>query len=74
MKKVVFQKLPINQPQLFPVYLLDHIPDNHSFYLVNQVLNLGITLLPFKYKVGGERSIHPGRMVKVWLYSYLSNN
>lgn len=69
-----FKALPANSPSLFPEDIFERIPANHPVRLVNQVVDaLNIDHIVAEYKGGGTSSYHPGMLIKILFYSYLSN-
>jgi transposase len=74
MKTVVFKALTSSQVVLFPENIGDRIPSHHPVRLVSTVVDeLDISSIMSNYKGGGTSSFHPGMMIKVLFYSYLSN-
>ena len=74
MKKVVFKQDNQNQSALFPVSFEALIPANHPVRVVNRVIDkLDISNIVSSYKGGGASSYHPRMLLKVLIYSYLSN-
>lgn len=72
--KIVFKDYHPDQVLLFPPSLKELIPDNHPVLVVNQVVdNIEIDPLIDTYKGGGTSSYHPRMLLKVLIYSYLSN-
>lgn len=72
--KVVFKNYTPNQVMLFPPSLEELIAENHPVRVINDVVDrLDIEPLLKKYKGGGTSSYHPRLMLKVIIYSYLSN-
>jgi transposase len=73
-KKVVFKDYIPNQILLLPPSLEELIPENHPVLIVNQVIDsIEIDPLIDTYKGGGTSSYHPRMLLKVLIYSYLSN-
>ena len=59
---------------LFPPSLEELIAENHPVRVINTVVDkLDIEPLLKKYKGGGTSSYHPRMMLKIIIYSYLSN-
>jgi transposase len=74
MKKVVFKQDNQNQPALFPVSFEALIPEGHPVRVVNRIIDkLDISDLVATYKGGGASSYHPRILLKILIYSYLSN-
>ena len=74
MKKPVFKKYEQHQLLLLPPSLDELIGANHPVRTVNEVMDkIDIDSLLGKYKGGGTSSFHPRMMLKVLVYSYLSN-
>ena len=72
--KIVFKDYNPDQILLLPPSLKELIPDNHPVFVVNQVVdNIEIDPLIDTYKGGGTSSYHPRMLLKVLIYSYLSN-
>src|SRR5580698_7893764 len=72
--KPVFKSYVQNQAALLPPSLDELIEVNHPVRVVNQVIEqIDIDPLLKKYKGGGTSSFHPRMMMKVMVYSYLSN-
>jgi transposase len=73
-QKVVFKNYITNQPFLLPPSLDELITANHPVRVVNSVIDqLDLSKLLKKYKGGGTSSYHPRMLLKVLIYSYLSN-
>jgi transposase len=72
--KVLFKNYTPNQILLLPPSIEEMIEANHPVRVVNQVID-SINLDPLlkKYKSGGASSYHPRMMLKILVYSYLSN-
>jgi transposase len=70
----VFKPYSPQQAYLLPYSLEELIPSDHPVRVVNQVID-GINLKPLvnKYKGGGTSSYHPAMLLKVIVYSYLTN-
>ena len=74
MAKVVHKSYNRNEGSLFPVYLSDMVPAEHPARVVDAVIdNLDISELERGYKGGGTSSYEPRAMLKVIIYSYLTN-
>ncbi|HET8962376.1 MAG TPA: IS1182 family transposase [Chitinophagales bacterium] len=73
-QKVVFKNYVTNQPLLLPPSLEELIPANHPVRVVNSVIDqIDLSKLLKMYKGGGTSSYHPRMLLKVLVYSYLSN-
>lgn len=74
MAKPVFKAYLQNQVYLFPPHLDDLIALNHPVRVVSEVIDkIDIDILIKKYKGGGSSSYHPRMLLKVLVFSYLSN-
>ena len=74
MAKPVFKKYDQQQSYLLPPSLDDLIEANHPVRIVNKVINsIDLRLLGAQYKGGGASSYHPTMLLKVIVYSYLTN-
>ena len=74
MAKVVFKNYNQGQISLFPASLDEKIPADSPVRLVNQIVDrLDISNLLSGYKGGGTSAYHPRMMLKVVIFSYLSN-
>jgi transposase len=72
--KAVFKSYTPNQMQLLPPSLEELIDANHPVRIVNQIIEqIDLEPLLKKYQGGGTSSFHPRMMLKVLVYSYLSN-
>lgn len=72
--KIVFKDYNVNQNLLLPPSLEELIENNHPVRTVDQVVdNLKLQPLLDRYKGGGTSSYHPRMLLKVLIYSYLSN-
>lgn len=72
--KVVFKDYAPNQLMLLPPSLEELIEPNHPVRVVNRVIDsINIDVLIKQYKGGGTSSYHPRLLLKVLIYSYLSN-
>ncbi len=72
--KIIFKDYDPDQILLLPPSLKELIPENHPVLVVNQVIdNVEIDSLVDTYKGGGTSSYHPRMLLKVLIYSYLSN-
>ena len=59
---------------LLPPSLEELIGERHPVRLVNSVIDkINIEVLESKYKGGGSSSYHPGMLLKVLVYGYLTN-
>jgi len=73
-RKVKFKEYAQNQIMLIPPSLEEMIDKNHPVRIVNQVIDqIDIDPLFVKYKGGGTSSYHPRMLLKVVVFSYLSN-
>lgn len=73
-KRKVFKDYHRDQLMLLPPSLDELIPAHHPVRLVNSVIDkVNIEVLERKYKGGGSSSYHPGMLLKVLVYGYLSN-
>ena len=74
MSKPIFKTYQQNQTYLFPPSLEDMIAANHPVRVVSEVIDkIDIDIIIKKYKGGGTSSYHPRMLLKVLVYSYLSN-
>lgn len=74
MPKPVFKAYQQNQVFLFPPNLDDLIAASHPVRVVSEVIDrIDIDILLKKYKGGGTSSYHPRMLLKVLVFSYLSN-
>jgi transposase len=74
MAKPVFKKYEQDQNFLLPPSLEELIDANHPVRVVNKVINsIDLRLLGAQYKGGGASSYHPAMLLKVIVYSYLTN-
>ena len=72
--KVVFKDYINNQPLLLPPSIDELIEVNHPVRTVNSVIDsIDLSELLKAYKGGGTSSYHPRMLLKVLVYSYLSN-
>jgi transposase len=72
--KVVFKDYINNQPMLLPPSIDELIEVNHPVRTVNSVIDsIDLSELLKAYKGGGTSSYHPRMLLKVLVYSYLSN-
>jgi len=72
--KVVFKDYNHKQNLLFPPNIGDLIDANHPVRLVDKIIDrIDITSVLETYKGGGTSSYHPRMMLKVIVYSYLTN-
>ncbi|MCR9134257.1 MAG: IS1182 family transposase [bacterium] len=73
-KKVSFKKYQQHQMSLLPPSLEELIPADHPVRVVNGIIDqLDIDSLLKQYKGGGSSSFHPKMLLKVLVYSYVSN-
>ena len=73
-KNIPFKPYIQNQLHLLPPSLDQLIAENHPVRVVNDVIEkLDIDSLLKSYKGGGTTSYHPRMLLKVLVYSYLSN-
>jgi transposase len=73
-KGKVFKDNHQGQLMLLPPSLEELIPESHPVRVVNSVIDrINIEVLERKYKGGGSSSYHPGMLLKVLVYGYLSN-
>ena len=74
MAKPVFKDYSPNQTFLIPPSFDELIGQNHPVRVVNDVIDkIDLKLMMDQYKGGGTSSYHPKMMLKVMVYSYLSN-
>lgn len=74
MAKPVFKKYEQHQAFILPPSLEELISPNHPVRIVNQIINsIDLRLLGAQYKGGGASSYHPAMLLKVVVYSYLTN-
>ena len=74
MPKPIFKSYQQNQVYLFPPNLEDMIDKNHPVRVVSEVIDhIDMDIIIKKYKGGGTTSYHPRMLLKVLIYSYLSN-
>lgn len=74
MAKVVHKSYNRNEGSLFPVYLSDMVPAEHPARVVDAVVDsLDISEIERGYKGGGTSSYEPRALLKVIIYSYLTN-
>jgi transposase len=74
MSKPVFKKYDQQQSYLLPPSLDDLIGANHPVRVVNKIINsIDLRVLGAQYKGGGASSYHPTMLLKVVVYSYLTN-
>jgi transposase len=74
MAKPVFKTYTPTQAFLLPPSFDDFIAVNHPVRIVNDIVeNIDLQLLTEQYKGGGTSSYHPKMMLKVLVYSYLTN-
>ncbi|HNY01766.1 MAG TPA: IS1182 family transposase [Bacteroidales bacterium] len=71
---VKFKEYAQNQIMLIPPTLDEMIASNHPVRIVSQVIDrIDIDPLMAKFKGGGTSSYHPRMLLKVLVFSYLSN-
>lgn len=74
MANPVFKEYFQHQAFLFPPSLEDMISPTHPVRVVNDIINsIDLRLLVAQYKGGGTSSYHPAMLLKVVVYSYLTN-
>lgn len=74
MAKPVFKEYNQGQVVLFPPSLDEKLPADSPARLVSQIIdNLDISRVVDTYKGGGSSAYHPRMMLKVVVFSYLSN-
>jgi transposase len=74
MAKPVFKAYSPTQAFLLPPSFDELIDANHPVRVVNNIVNrIDLKLLEEKYKGGGTSSYHPKMMLKIMVYSYLTN-
>lgn len=74
MSKQVFKPYQQGQVMLLPPSLDELIEAGHPVRVVNEIIDqIDITPLEKKYKGGGSSSYHPRMLLKVVVYSYLTN-
>lgn len=74
MRKPNFKEYNQGQVSMFPERLDSYIPDNSPVRLVSSIVDqLDISKIMSGYKAGGCRGYHPRMLLKVVIYSYLSN-
>lgn len=74
MSKAVFKAYNKGQISLFPASLEDKIPADSPARVIDQIVdNLDLAEVFESYSGGGSSSYHPRMMLKVVLFSYLSN-
>ena len=75
MKKPNFKEYNQGQISLFPERLDSYIPENSPVRLVSTIVDqLDISQIMSGYKAGGCKGYHPRMLLKVIVFSYLSNN
>lgn len=73
-KNLHFKHYDQNQPMLLPPSLDELIEANHPVRVVSHVIDqINIDVLLKQYKPGGTSVYHPRMLLKVMVYSYLSN-
>lgn len=74
MGKRIFKQYSQHQAYLLPPSLDELIEPNHPVRVVNQVIDsIDISALLKQYRGGGTTAYHPAMLIKVLIYSYLSN-
>jgi transposase len=74
MAKPVFKQYSPTQAFLIPPSFDELVDANHPVRIVNDVVDkIDLRLLEKQYKGGGTSSYHPKMMLKVVVYSYLTN-
>lgn len=74
MAEAIFKKYFQHQAFLLPPSLEELIAPNHPVRVVNDIINsIDLRLLVAQYKGGGTSSYHPAMLLKVLVYSYLTN-
>lgn len=74
MARPVFKRYDQHQAFILPPSLEELISANHPVRIVNQIINsIDLRLLCSQYKGGGSSSYHPAMLLKVVVYSYLTN-
>lgn len=72
--KIVYKSYNQNDNLLFPPSLGELIPENHPERTVSAIIDrLDISDIESTYKGGGTSSFHPRMLLKVIVYSYMSN-
>ena len=72
--KIVYKSYNQNDNLLFPPSLGELIPENHPVRTVSAIIDrLDISDIESTYKGGGTSSFHPRMLLKVIVYSYMSN-
>lgn len=72
--KIIYKSYRQNDSLLFPLTLGELVPENHPVRTVNAVMDrLDISGIESTYRGGGTSSYHPRMLLKVIVYSYLSN-
>jgi len=74
MAKPVFKEYSYTQTVLLPPSLESLIASNHPVRIVNDIVErIDLKLLTKAYAGGGTSSYHPKMMLKIMVYSYLTN-
>jgi len=74
MAKVVYKYYNPNDSLLLPPCLGDYLPENHPARVVSMIVdNLDIRAVENSYAGGGTSSYNPRMLLKVIVYSYLTN-
>jgi len=72
--KAVFKAYHQHQTMLLPPSLEELIDANHPVRTVSEIVDqLDISAIEAKYQGGGASSFHPRMMLKVLIYSYMTN-
>ena len=72
--KIIHKSYNQNDNLLFPPSLGELIPENHPVRTVSAIIDrLDISDIESTYKGGGTSSFHPRMLLKVIVYSYMSN-
>lgn len=75
MKSPNFKEYNQGQVSLFPERLDSYIPENSPVRLVSTIVDqLDISQIMSGYKAGGCKGYHPRMLLKIIIFSYLSNN
>lgn len=74
MAKVVYKSYNPNDSLLLPPCLGDYLPENHPARVVSMIVdNLDIRAVENSYAGGGTSSYNPRMLLKIIVYSYLTN-
>ena len=72
--KIIYKSYRQNDSLLFPPTLGELVPEDHPVRIVNAVIDrLDMSGIESTYRGGGTSSYHPRMLLKVIVYSYLSN-